>query len=269
MDEPKSTRMQRTGDGSATLFNTGNFPIIEGSCTIYKGTSAQTETTHYSLDKDTGDIIFTSAPANTYVTKAQFKYAHWRDQHWMEAINRGIEALNGRGFFKQIAKNRTLMALSADVKEYSCPSGCVDLYEVLQSDDYTTSGNFVRPTVNWSYQQDANKLVLGTWPTRANPLEVSFLKNMQTYSATSATLDVLNDWIDLVKIKAGASFYRSLAGKTAKQANANIDEGHFSFTNLRTMANDLDMEFERLAVRKKPTRPGKLINNYVHGGGTA
>ena len=57
--------------------------------------------------------------------------------------------------------------------------------------------------------------------------------------------------------------------KLAKEGNANIDEGHFSFSNLRTMANDLDTEFDKLSLRKKPTRPGKLINSHVAGGGVA
>jgi hypothetical protein len=86
------------------------------------------------------------------------------------------------------------------------------------------------------------------------------LRNLKTYSATSATIDVLPDWEELVKKKAGSIFYRSLAGKIAKQGNATIDEGHFSFSNLRAMANDLDTEFDKKALRKKPARPAKDIH---------
>ena len=52
-----------------------------------------------------------------------------------------------------------------------------------------------------------------------------------------------------------------------KQVQYSIDL--FSFTNLRTMANDLDAEFERLAARKKPTRPAKDIGFQNPNGGVA
>ncbi len=161
------------------------------------------------------------------------------------------------------------MAISANVQSYSGPTNCVDLYEVLQSDDYTLSGNFVKLACNWRYNQDANKLVLGNIPSVKNKLAVSYLRNLKTYSATSATLDALDDWKELIKKKAGATFYRSLAGKIAKQGNASIDEGHFSFSNLRTMANDLDTQFEIEVKRKKPTRPAKDLDYHDPAGGVA
>jgi len=264
-DVSKSTRVSRAGDGVTTLFNTASFPIIEGSYSVKKGTSAQAETTDYAINLDNGDVQFVSAPANTYQTSINFKTATWRDVNWNDAIGNAIDELNARGFFRQIVRNNTIMSLSGNVRTYSGPSACVDLYEVLGFDDRTTSGTYAKLPGNWSYQQDANKLVLGWNPSNAEKLSISYLRNLQKYSATSATLDVLPDWYILLKKKAGANFYRSLAAKVAKQGNATIDEGHFSFTNLRAMANDLDNEFNTLALRKKPTRPAKSIQFYVGG----
>lgn len=268
-DIKKSTQVIRNGDGTTTIFNVIKFPVIESSYSISKGTSAQTETTHYTLDLDTGDLTFVTAPGSGIQAKSVHKYAHWRDINWNEAINQAISDLNGRGFFKQIVRNTAIMRISANVRVYNGPSACIDLYEVLESDNQNISGAFRKLGVNWSYQQDANKLVLGNKPSVANRLAISYLRNLQTYSATSATLDVLNDWIEMVKKRAGAIYYRSLAGKIAKQANASIDEGHFSFTNLRTMANDLDNEFEKMALRKKPTRPARDIQWHIADGGVA
>lgn len=271
-DWPKSTQASKLGDGTTTLFNLGQAPIVEKSFTIYKDTTAQTSggaSPQYTLDLDNGDLNLTSAATSAQTVKANFKFAHWRDQNWNEAIGQAIEALNARGFFRQVVRNTSIMSISANVRVYSGPSACVDLYEVLESDDYTTSGNFRRLSTNWSYQSDANKLVLGSDPSVKNKLAISYLRNLQKYSATSATLDVLTDWAELLKKKAGALFYRSVAGKIAKQGNATIDEGHFSFTNLRAMANDLDNEFNELALRKKPTRPAKAIQWHIPGGGEA
>ena len=267
-DEPKSVIVSRQGNGSINVFNTGKFPVVESSYQVYiSGGAAKTENVHYYFDLDNGDITTVATPGNGIEVKASLKYAEWRDKNWMEAIAQSIETLNARGFFRQII--RSSFNVSANVQSYSAPSACVDLYEFLVSDNYTVSGNFKKPQYNTSYQQDANKLVLGNKPSVANKAVISYLRNLQTPSATTMSADILSDWNELVKKKAGAIFYRSLAGKIAKQGNASVDEGHFSFTNLRTMANDLDAEFERLAARKKPTRPTKDIQFQNPNGGVA
>lgn len=258
-DMPKTTQMSRQGNASVNLFNVVKFPIIEGSYNIYVSGALKTETTHYTLDLDNGDLFLISTPGNGIEVKSQHKYAYWRDKNWNDAINSAIETLNARGFFRQIVRNTSIFRLSANTTVYSGPSACVDIYEVLLK----SGQDYVKPVVNWDYQQDGNKLVLDSRPTAPSSAAISYLRNLQTYQSTSATLDILNDWKELLKKKAGANYYRSLAGKIAKQGNATIDEGHFSFTNLRTQANDLEAEFERLAARKKPTRPAKDLKYHI------
>jgi hypothetical protein len=231
--------------------------VVEGSYAVMVGTSARTETTHYTYDLDNGDLRILATPPNGIAVKSDHKYAHWRDKHWLEAIGQSIDNMNGRGFFRQIVRNTAIVRLSAGVSVYSGPSACVDLYEFLVSNNNLSGGVYVKPPYNWEYQQDANKLVLGAVPASLTWASISYLRNMQIPGATSSALDVNPDWMEMVKKNTGAQFYRSMAAKIAKEGNANIDEGHFSFTNLRTMANDLYTDYEKLAVRKKPTRPAK------------
>lgn len=264
-DTPKRTQAGKASDGVSTIFNLGKAPIVEGSYSVLYGTSAKVETTNYTLDKDSGDLDTITAVPNGIIVKANYKYANFRDANWVEAINQGIEYLNARGFFRQVVRNSSIMRLSAGVRVYNGPSACVDLYEVLKSDTNLISGTPSQLPGNFSYQQDANKLVIGYKPSAASVAWISYLRNLQTYSATSATLDCLNDWVEIVKKKAGAVYFRSLAAKIATEGAATIDEGHFSFTNLRTMANDLETEAERLAIRKKPTRPAKSIGWHIPG----
>lgn len=268
-DNPKTIQVKKDGDGSSTVFNLGFFPVVEGSYGVYVNNNLKTETTDYTLDKDNGDTRFIVAPPSGQEVRVEYKYAHWRDKNWLEAINDTIDELNGRGFFRQIVRSSAAITLSASKQVYDGPSACVDIYEFLVSDNFTTSGNFKKPSTNWSYQQDGNKLVLGNKPTVKNYAKISYLRNMKTYAATSATLDILDDWKELVKKGAGEKFYRYMAGKIAKQGNATIDEGHFSFSNLRTMANDLSTDFNELALRKKPTRPAKDFQFLQSGGGVA
>ena len=263
-DIPKLTRMSRAGDGSITVFNTGRFPIVESSYSIYKGTSAQTETTNYTIDLDSGDITFTNAPASGVQGIFQGKYANWRDKNWVEAINNAINDLHARGYFRQTV--RQAIYLSAGVRAFSAPSGCMDAYELLFS---PTSGSYSKLPFNWSYQQDANKLVFGLVPNVKLSGAISFLRTMSKYSATSATLDVKDEWLTLIKKNAKAQYWSFMAGKSAAQGNAKVEEGHFSFTSLRTQARDLMNEFQTEALRYKPTRPAKDIQWMNDLGGVA
>ena len=268
-DLGKSTKATRASDGTSTLFNLGNFPILEGSYAIYVNDVLKTETTDYTLDKDNGDLVLSTAPTSWQEVRAEYKYVNWRDQNWLQAIKEAVQMLNARGFFRQVVRNKTIMEISANVTEYSGPSACVDIYEVLESDNYTVSGTFKKIGVNWSYQQDANKLVVGNKPSVANKLAISYLRNLQEPTSTSVTIDVLDDWITIIKQRAKSSYYQSLAAKIAQEGNANIDEGHFSFTNVRTLSRDLNEDFEKLALRKKPTRPAKDMQWQMDTGGVS
>lgn len=270
-DVPKKTRVTRDGDGSTNSFNLGSFPVIEGSesVSISGGAVLADTSAKYTLDDDSGDLTMVTTPASGDELKVEHKYAHWRDKHWNEAVNQGISILNSRGFYKQVSRTSAAFGISAGVRVYGGPSACVDIYELLVATNSNLSASIKKPELNWSYQQGSNKLVLGLSPTKDNLAYISYLRKLQKYAATSATVDILDEWVEPVKKYAGAMFYRSLAGKIAKQGNASIDEGHFSFTNLRAMANDLISEFDNFATRSKPTRPAKDIQFHIPGGGTA
>jgi hypothetical protein len=267
-DIPQSTQALRAGDGSSTLFSLPKRPIMEGSYSVYFGTSAKSETTHYALDKDTGDLEAVTAPGNGINVKAVYKYANFRDTGWVEAINYGIDYLNARGFFRQVVRDTSSIRLSAGIQTYTGPAtsgGCVDLYQVLLSDNQTVSGNFVPLPSNWDYQQDANKLIIGYKPTTTERLAVSWLRKLRTYSATSATIDVPSNAEEVVALKAEEYYWDHMAGKIATEGSATIDEGHFSFSNLRTKARDAERSAEFLANKNKPTRPAKEVRWAIPG----
>lgn len=263
-DIPKLTKLARKGDGTITLFNTGRNPIVEGSYTVSKGTSAQTENSNYTIDLDSGDINFNNAPTSAYSTTFQGKYANWRDKNYVEAINNAVEDLHARGFFRQTV--RQSIYFSAGVRAFAGPSACIDAYELVYS---PVSATFQKLGWNWSYQQDANKFVFGTAPTTKLSGAVSYLRRMQTYTATSATLDINAAWLTLIKKNVKAQYWSFMAGKSAAQGNAKIEEGHFSFSSLRTQARDLMQEFDKEALRSKPTRPAKDIQWMQDNGGVA
>lgn len=266
-DQPKSSRAAKEGNGSINTFNVGKFPILESSYTVRKDGVALIEgaTSGFTIDADNGDILIDVTPASGEKISVDFKYVEWRDQNWLEAINDAISELNARGFFKEV--NRASIYLSANVNVIPGPTNAVDAYELLYTP--STGASPSKLPINWSYRQDANNIILGAQLTSALSGKVSYLRNLQQYSTTSATIDANDEWIPIIKKRAGASFYRSVAGRVAKQGAATIEEGHLSFSNLRTMAEDLERDFDSLAQRKKPTRPAKDIQYMIPGGGVA
>ena len=261
-DVPKSTESARLGDGTSTVFNVGRYPVIENSYSVYFDSVGQTETSDFTLDKDSGDLQTVMAQSNGVEILMNFKYANFRDAHWVEAINHGIQSLNARGFFRQTVNE--LIYISANSRSFSGPTNCVDAYQLTYA---ATSGTYRKLPWNWSYQQDANKFVMGSVSSSKLSGLVSYLRNLRTYTATSATLDILDDWVELVKLRAGEYYFRHMASKIATQGAATIDEGHFSFTNIRTMANDMGGSFSEMATRKKPTRPAKDVQWHIPTGG--
>ena len=66
-----------TGDDSTTQFFLDQINVIAGSYTLYANAVAMTETTDYTLDKDTGEITLTSAGVTELTTNAltaKYKY---------------------------------------------------------------------------------------------------------------------------------------------------------------------------------------------------
>lgn len=95
-----------TGDSSNTLFYLDNPFVIAGSYTLYKGATeaaatAMTETTHYTLDKDSGDITLTAAGVTlvgTNIIYAAYSYHAYKitDTQAQAALNRAAEELEDR-----------------------------------------------------------------------------------------------------------------------------------------------------------------------------
>lgn len=63
-DLPQYDRAEATGDGQTAEFQIVQYPVIEGSYTLYVEGAAQTEPTDYSLDTEVGLVTFVAAPGN-------------------------------------------------------------------------------------------------------------------------------------------------------------------------------------------------------------
>lgn len=263
-DLPTKHQDTRTGDGSSTIYKTQFAPIKESSFKQYINNSL-IAASGYTIDLDTGDLVLIAATSNEI--KSQYQEVKFRDQHWLEAIQSAVDAL-GDQFFRTVVGDVSSMHISADVQKYNCPSSCIKLTEVLESSDYTSAGSWVKPRVNHRYDRRANVLVMGSKPSKANYLLISYLRKINRPTATTSALDVEDAWLQLIDLKAGAIFLRSMASKIAQQGNATVEEGHLSMAQLRALANDNEILFENLKKKLKPIMPASEVPYYIHGGGT-
>ena len=262
-DLPQKHSDLRTGDGSSTVYKTMFSPIKENSFKLYINNALQ-DTSGYTIDLDTGDIVLASATSNEI--NAQYQEVKFRDQHWLEAIQSATDSL-GDQFFRTVVGDTSAMTLSADIQKYNCPSTCIRMTEILESSDYTSAGTWIKPSVNMRYDRGSNVMIIGSKPTKANYLLISYLRKIARPTTTSDALDVQDNWLELLELKTGAYYHRTMASKIAQQGNATIEEGHLSIAHLRSLANDLEIMYSDLKRKLKPIMPASEIPYYVHGGG--
>lgn len=262
-DLPVLHKDLRAGDGSSTVYKTKFSPIKEGTFKLYINNALQAAS-GYTIDLDTGDLEL--GAATSYQIMAQYKEVKARDQHWLEFIQGAMRSF-GDKFYRTVVRDTSAMALSADVQVYSCPSSCIRLLEALESDDYTVSGGWKTLGANTRYDRRSNKLILGGKPNRANYLAISYLKKLSVPTATSDTLDVEDNWVEIVDNKSGANFLRSMANRIAQQGNVMTEEKHISVSNLRQLANENELIANDLMKKNKPVMPNAVIPYYIHGGG--
>jgi hypothetical protein len=265
-DNPVRKLDKVTGDGSTVVYKTLNAPIRESSYSLYYNNTLKSEgvSGNYTINLDTG--IVTCAATTTDEVKIIYDSVNFRDQNWLEAIQSAFYSL-GDQFYRSVIRSTSGITLSAGVQVYDCPSSCIRLLEALQSDDYSLNGGFAPVNTNTRYDRRANKLIFGGKALKANYLAISYLRKLTPPTATTSVLDVEDNWLELLKLKAQQIYFEHMAAKVSTQGNAATEEGFFSVANLRTLARDKENQFELLKRKLKPVMPASQIPYYIHGGG--
>lgn len=257
-DIPVLHRDAIVGDGSSTRYATKFSPILESSLSLTVNNVAKTENSFFTVDYDTGDISLQSAVGATGTIRVTYKEVHFRDSEWLGFIKTGHRAL-GDQFFKMVNFDTTGVTLSRYVQKYNAPSACIRILKVLESDNFTTSGNWRIINSNWRYDRRANQLLLGSKPQRANYVALTYQRRVTVPTATSSVLDIEDNWLEIVAEKAKEQYFRSRAAQIAQMGNAATDEGFLKVQNLLGMAKNAADQFEILRQRNKPVMPGLEI----------
>ncbi len=216
-DFPKLQRDIFDGDGTTLLFPLSAVPIKDGSYVVKVAGSTKTEgaSNHYTLDRDTGVLEFTSgnAPSSASDTVVvTYKSLKIRDEDYLELINDAIDHFRWK--FWGMAIDTTTLTTVKDQYEYDC-SGITDILYILNAWVKASSGATVWEAIqgmtNWKYYTELQKLYTApTFSTSSLPMKLLFLKSFTKGTATRATLAIPDKWLLPYKYYIYARFYERL-----------------------------------------------------------
>ncbi|MHA1482393.1 MAG: hypothetical protein ACTSQA_03010 [Candidatus Heimdallarchaeaceae archaeon] len=211
------------GDGSTTVFAVNHIPIKDGSYTFKVGGTAQTETTHFSIDKDVGEITAVSAPANgSDNVELTYKSLKIRDEDYLDIINDAIDRWRWK-FWKMDIDEDTITTVK-DQYEYDL-SGITNILYVLKlwykSSSGATVWNEVSGYTNYKYYTALQKLHTNPpFATTSLPIKILYLRSLTKGTALSDTLDISDEWLLPVKYYIYARYYERLISEKVDETAA-------------------------------------------------
>lgn len=269
-DFPQPMKDYATGDGESTQFKLTERPVMEGSYTIKVNSVTQTETTDYSIDRDSGWITFVTAPSGDTGITIDYKYADLNDTGWIHIINDIIKDLDNYGYFKSEVVDDTTLTSTANTIEYSCPDTCKSLVNVWYKRGTEESYDWfsLSEITNWRYSRQSNTLYLGRSIIADYPLKLQYLSEYTLYTATTSTIDVQDEYLNILKLGCMARYYEYILGtkvhvkeKIAKEVTIE------KMTELQRLVRHYESRYESGKVRGRPAQPLKVIypNNRLGG----
>lgn len=275
-DTRRRVHVDWTGDGSSTVYQmpAETYPVLDQSATytVKVAGSAQTETTHYSLDKDTGTIVFVTAPTNGQAVTIDCSAVYLTDASWLSVINQVINSL-GDDFWKEFVDTSglTTTANMLSLSLVSAQANCIAVYEF--SHRLTTSENWeaVEDICNWRYDRDNNIIYIGdreAFPTSSQPLRIRGLKKYTQGAAVGDTLDVQDQYLTIIEYGSLGRYWRwryksvvELVSKMSQEATRT------PLQELIMLSDRFDRLYELEKGKLKPQKPARLIPVRKEGGG--
>ena len=238
------TRDAWDGDAATKSFRTNERPILEDSYTVRIGNVVQTETTDYTLDKDTGMLTFVSAPAtgDDNVTM-DYKYVRLKDDEWLEIIKNVI-----RGWRKKIwtdAIDASTLTTTAKTSELDLASISSRIFKVI-SVQYRTNTDYdfvnVDADYNVKYMEEQNKIQFRPYfNTSGYELKIRYLEYLDDNIDLTDTVvdDLANRYFTAVQYKAASEYLDRFMAKVITDMGVKITkETYQSLNAIRALKKD-------------------------------
>src|SRR3990167_5335865 len=275
-DTRRRTHVDWTGDGTTTVFQLPDdtFPVLDqaGTYTLKVAGSTQTETTNFTLDKNTGTIVFvTTAPTNGQAVTFDASAVYLTDQNWLDVINQVIYSL-GDDFWKEFidtAHTATINMLSLSL--VALQANAIAVYEFQRRVNTTDDWFPVEEDVNWRYDRDNNIIYIGNVDAFTLTGEFLRIRGLKTYTlgtATSDTVDVQDKFLTIIEYGCIARYwrwrYKSVVEMVSKMSQEN---SRTPLQELIMLSDRFDRLYEIEKGKLKPGKPAHMIPPYKNGGG--
>lgn len=272
-DTPRRVHVDWTGDGSTTAFQmpTDTFPVLEGSYVVKVNGSTMTEGSQFTLDKNTGTIVFAAAPTNNHAVLIDASAVYLTDADWLEVINSAIRSL-GNDYFKEFVNDDDFDApvglLSLDLS--TDEAQCMAVYELSYRQAASADWMPVEDLTNWRYSEDENMLYFGTLDAfpGAGSLRVRGLRRYELGDASGDTVDVQSKYMTVVEYGCLARYYRwrykSVIEMVSKMSTENT---RTPLQELIMLSDRYDRLYEIEKGKLKPQKPARIIPVRKEGAG--
>lgn len=274
-DRRRRVHVDWTGDGSTQVFQfpEDTFPILDQSGThlIKVNSVNKTEGIDYTLDKNTGTLVFTVAPTNGHSVTADCSAVYLTDANWIEVINMTIYSL-GNDFWKEFVDET--FVTTANMLSFSLTSkrpSCIAVYDFAYRKNTAENWRVVDAFVNWRYDMDNNTIYIGTREAFPVSNELLRIRGLNTYSigtATTDTIDVQDRFLTILEYGSIARYWRNRYKNVVELVSKMTQEStRTPLQELIMLSDRFDRLYESEKAKLKPQKPSRIIPKSVPNGG--
>lgn len=268
-DTPILTGEKFDGDGAITAFRLKYTTILESSYTVKISGVVQVENTDYTIDRHSGLIVFTSAPADAddNVT-VDYKYAKLDDAAWLDILNGVISELKEKLWDDKL--DTTTLTTVANQSEYSLDTISTRIkdivglwYRMSANSDWTS----IDTSTNVEFWELQNVLNVRPYFQHAGyAIKVRYLEYFDQYTTTSQNVVIPDNYLEAVKYFARVRFLDRIISKMSLQLGAVATEPTYQpMNNIINARKTFLGQAESCLARVKPRRPATRIAKIKFG----
>lgn len=275
-DTRRRVHVDWTGDGSTTVFQMpfDTFPVLDqsGTYVVRVNSVTKTEVTDFTLDKETGTLVFVVAPTNGHAISIDSSAVYMTDDSCLNVTNDVITSL-GDDFFKEFLDDTTLVT-TANMLSLSLVSSfptCIAVYDLFHRQNTSENWVPVENYCNWRYDREGNKIYFSDRNAFTVAGELLKIRGLKTYAkgtAVSDTLDVQDRFLTVLEYGFLARYYRWAYKRVIETVSKMMTENtRTPLQELIMLSDRFDRLYEAEKMKLKPAKPPRMIPSYKEGAG--
>ena len=275
-DTRRRVHVDWTANGTDTVFQmpADTFPVYEtgATYTVKVAGVTKTETTDYTLDKQTGTLILNSAPINGQAITFDGSAVYLLDLTWLGIINDVIKSL-GNDFWKEFVDdtNFTTTANMLSLALVVSQANCIAVYDFWYRQSTAVDWMTVENYTNWRYDRDNNKIYLGDKDAFTVTGELLKIRGLKTYTlgaAVTDTIDVQDRFLTIIEYGSIARYWRYRYKDVVELVSKlSTEPSRTPLQEMIMLADRFDRLYGAEKAKLKPQKPARQIPQYKEGGG--